>query len=107
MSAAMVERIPLTKRPESSVEYVLASSTASSMTTATGGPVGIEQLGDRQAEHQAVDDRHAVERPTDRGGRRCGDRPRPGGDGPLTSVRTYAIGRDGELVDDRERGSRP
>ena len=33
---AMAESMPLTKRPESSVEKRLASSTASSMTTATG-----------------------------------------------------------------------
>jgi len=44
------------------VEYVLASSTASSITTATGGR-SPQQLGHRQAQHEPVDDRHPFERP--------------------------------------------
>ena len=50
-SVAMAESMPLTKRPESSVEKRLASSTASSITTAVGTSGRCQQLvdGDRGA----------------------------------------------------------
>ena len=60
---AMAESMPLTKRPESSVENRLASSTASSMTTATGTSGRSQQLVEGDAQQVAVDGRHPLERP--------------------------------------------
>ncbi len=99
----MVERIPLTKRPDSSVEYSLASSTASSITTARRRPVGVEQLGDGQPQHNAVDHGHAVERPAHRGPGDAAVRLLPGGDGVLDEGPHVRVGRDGKGVDDLER----
>ena len=59
----MADSMPLTNRPESSVENRLASSTASSITTAVGHVGPVEQLVGGDAQHGAVDDRHPLQRP--------------------------------------------
>ena len=60
--------MPLTKAPDSSVEYALASSTASSMTTAVGGPSGSINSATARRRTQAVDHGHALDGPVGRGG---------------------------------------
>ena len=60
---AMADSMPLTKRPESSVENRLASSTASSMHDGDRHVGPVEQLEGGDAQHGAVDHRHALQRP--------------------------------------------
>ena len=56
---------PLTKPPDSSVEYSLASSTASEITTLVGTSSAPSELERGHPQHRPVDHRHPVERPVD------------------------------------------
>ena len=106
-SAAIVDRMPLTKRPDSSVEYSFTSSTASSITTATGGPSGLEHLGHGEAQHDPVDDRHALEGPAHGGGADPAIGLVPGGDRLRDEGAHEGVGRDGQRVDDLQRALVP
>ena len=82
---ATVASTPLTNRPESSVENRLASSTASSSTTATGHVGPVEQLEGGDAQHGEIDRRHALAA-SSRG--RCRRSPRRARRGARPSRRT-------------------
>ena len=71
------------------------------MTTAVGGPFGILQLGHGQAQHQAVDHRHALERPVGRGGGDAAVGLGAAGGGMLEQRAHVRVGRHGEAVDNR------
>ncbi len=68
----MVERMPLTKRARLVGRVGLGQLHRLVDHHSGRWAVGVEQLGDGEPQHQAVDDGHALERPADRGG---GDAP--------------------------------
>ena len=96
--------MPLTKEPESSVEYVLTNSTASSMTTAIGGPSGARRLGHGQScKTSRSMTAHTFDRPAHRSGSDPGIRFGPGGLGPLEQGADVVVGADRQLPQNVER----